>query len=130
MTIGQKLKEIRKQDSLKQGVVAKALGISQTYLSQVESGKRNPSTSLLDRMAAYYSMPLPVLIWAALTEDDVTPNKREFYKSVKPIVDAIVKELFTEKKRKESTCSSCGDNKTCEFAFDGYNTNGDCLAIK
>lgn len=128
MTIGQKLKELRKQDSLKQGVVAKALGISQTYLSQVESGKRNPSTSLLDRIAAYYSMPLPVLIWAALTEDDVTPDKREFYKSVKPTVDAIVKELFVRKK--VSTCDTCGDNKTCEFAFDGYNTNGDCLAIK
>jgi hypothetical protein len=29
------------------------------------------------------------------------------------------------------TCSKC-DTETngCEFAFDGYNTNGDCLAVK
>ena len=28
------------------------------------------------------------------------------------------------------TCSKCSGAKTCEYAFDGYNTNGDCLAIK
>lgn len=28
------------------------------------------------------------------------------------------------------TCSKCSDVKTCPLAFDGYNTNGDCLAIK
>ena len=28
------------------------------------------------------------------------------------------------------TCHTCLSNKTCEFAFDPYNTDGDCLAIK
>ena len=28
------------------------------------------------------------------------------------------------------TCFKCTDNKTCEFAYDGYNLKGDCLAIK
>jgi len=128
MTIGQKLKELRKQKSLKQGVVAKEMGISQTYLSQVEGGKRNPSTALLDRFAVYYSMPLPVLIWMTLTEESVASDKVDFFKAIKPTLDAVIKDLFTGEK--VSTCSSCGDNKTCEFAFDGYNTNGDCLAIK
>lgn len=29
-----------------------------------------------------------------------------------------------------STCDHCADNNNCEFAFDPYNTDGDCLAIK
>lgn len=28
------------------------------------------------------------------------------------------------------TCEQCGDNDVCEYAFDHYNTNGDCLALK
>ena len=34
------------------------------------------------------------------------------------------------REERESTCSSCLSNKECEFAFDLYNTDGDCLAIK
>ena len=28
------------------------------------------------------------------------------------------------------TCVKCEDNEKCEFAFDLYNMDGDCLAIK
>lgn len=28
------------------------------------------------------------------------------------------------------TCQDCTDNDTCEYAFDPYNTHGDCLALK
>ena len=28
------------------------------------------------------------------------------------------------------TCTNCPENKSCLYAFDAYNTNGDCLAEK
>lgn len=28
------------------------------------------------------------------------------------------------------TCQDCLDNDNCDYAFDPYNTDGDCLAIK
>jgi hypothetical protein len=28
------------------------------------------------------------------------------------------------------TCVNCWEKNTCAFAFDDYNTDGDCLAIK
>lgn len=28
------------------------------------------------------------------------------------------------------TCSTCTDKNTCQYAFDPYNTDGECLAIK
>jgi len=28
------------------------------------------------------------------------------------------------------TCMDCEDRFDCEFAFDGYNFDGDCLAVK
>lgn len=30
----------------------------------------------------------------------------------------------------EFTCDKCSDRYDCEYAFDMYNTNGDCLANK
>lgn len=31
---------------------------------------------------------------------------------------------------KELSCYTCQDNQECEYAWDAYNTNGDCLALK
>jgi MoaA/NifB/PqqE/SkfB family radical SAM enzyme len=33
-------------------------------------------------------------------------------------------------KSEGATCSTCSDKDKCKFAFDDYNTNGDCLAVK
>ncbi len=30
----------------------------------------------------------------------------------------------------EFTCRACSENASCDYAFDLYNTNGDCLASK
>lgn len=35
-----------------------------------------------------------------------------------------------EAAKERSTCFKCVDEKTCPFAYDLYNTNGDCLASK
>lgn len=31
---------------------------------------------------------------------------------------------------KEYTCCECGANKTCDYAWDLYNINGECIATK
>ena len=33
-------------------------------------------------------------------------------------------------KKEELTCFTCRDNSTCPYAWDDYNTDGDCLAEK
>lgn len=35
-----------------------------------------------------------------------------------------------EVEKEGTTCWNCVDNKTCKFAWDPYNTDGDCLADK
>ena len=32
--------------------------------------------------------------------------------------------------KEDTTCFTCPDKETCEWAWDPYNTDGDCLAIK
>lgn len=33
-------------------------------------------------------------------------------------------------KEESYTCHKCRDKETCRYAFDAYNTGGDCLASK
>lgn len=33
-------------------------------------------------------------------------------------------------KAKDTTCFTCDQKEKCKYAFDPYNTNGDCLADK
>ena len=94
MNIGQLTKKLRKNRSLKQGAVAKELGISQTYLSQLEKGARNPSSGMIDKLAMFYQIPAPVMGWLTMTEDLVPENKRESFKQIKPAMDALVEEFF------------------------------------
>jgi len=32
--------------------------------------------------------------------------------------------------KEDTTCWECSENKTCKYAWDPYNTDGDCLADK
>ena len=38
------------------------------------------------------------------------------------VEDFLIQERFT--------CSKCSSREICKYAFDDYNTNGDCLAVK
>jgi transcriptional regulator with XRE-family HTH domain len=94
MTIGQVLTDLRKKKSIRQGVAAKGIGVSQTWLSLVEKDKRVPSTKMIEKFAKFYGMETPVLYWLTVTEDSVSPNKKDMFRKLKPVVDSLVKEFI------------------------------------
>lgn len=47
MTLGERIKTVRKNSALNQSEFADMLGISQTHISKIENGVENPSTTLL-----------------------------------------------------------------------------------
>lgn len=49
--VGQNLQRIRRDKDLSQEELAHRANVHQTYLSGVESGKRNPSVVVLERIA-------------------------------------------------------------------------------
>ena len=61
-----RLKQIRESRSLSQAQLAKKLGVSQGYISQIETGEKEPTLRLLRQMAT----ELGVSITQLLTEDD------------------------------------------------------------
>ena len=44
----------------------------------------------------------------------------------KPVIEKVALIVFYYR----CTCSSCGIRWDCEWAYDEYNTNGGCLAVK
>ncbi len=95
MNIGQAVKQVRKTKGMTQVTFCKKLGITQTYLSQVESGaKANPSMALLNKVSKISNVPLSVIMWLSVEEKDIAKDKRKIFVSLKPSIDNLIKEIL------------------------------------
>ena len=95
MDLGITIKNIRKQQGLTQGEFAEIVGITQTYLSQIENNLREPNLSTLKSVSKGLKTPLPVLFFLSMTEEDVQPKKRDAFKLVSPSVKSLLYEFFS-----------------------------------
>ena len=95
MNIGKAIIQLR-VNKLRQSQMffSKQIGITQSYLSQIENGKKQPSTELLQKMATLLKTPLPILFWFAINENDVEESKIEHYRFIKPIIDKMIQSIF------------------------------------
>jgi XRE family transcriptional regulator, regulator of sulfur utilization len=94
MDLGLTIKKIRKQKGQTQGEFASQCGISQTYLSQIESNQKEPNLSTLKLISEKLKVPLPILFFLSITEEDVHPNKRDAYGIIGPSVKSLINEFF------------------------------------
>jgi transcriptional regulator with XRE-family HTH domain len=60
--IGHNISRLRKQLNLSQIDLAVAVGVTRSYLSEIENGKRNPTIMLLQNIATVLSVSLEDLI--------------------------------------------------------------------
>ena len=65
MTVGEKLREIRKGKGLTLRQVGDAAGLSKAFVSQIESGTANPSLASLKRVGSALGIPLAALFEGA-----------------------------------------------------------------
>ena len=59
---GEALRLVRSFHDVNQSELADSLGISRSYLSEIESGKKTPSLELLQRYSAHFNIPLSSLV--------------------------------------------------------------------
>lgn len=81
---GQALKLLRRYQGLNQSTLAKKLGVSRSYVSELESGNRTPSFDLLSRYADVFSIPVSSLVFFAEALQDTAslPSQLEKAKGV------------------------------------------------
>jgi transcriptional regulator with XRE-family HTH domain len=77
MQLGKTIKLLRTNVGIKQKDLAKKLLISSNYLSLVENGKREPSISLIERMAKELDVPISYIFWHAYEKPKNLPKDQE-----------------------------------------------------
>lgn len=95
MDLGSIIRSMRKQKRLTQNELASLCDITQTYLSQIESNSKEPNLSTLKMIGEKLNIPLPILFFLSMNDEDVRPDKREAYKIVSPSVKSLVNEFFS-----------------------------------
>lgn len=96
MNIGISIRAIRKErvPHLNQSEFANLIGITQTYLSQIETGSKTPTIKVLESISEAFEIPLPIIFWFGLEESDISEYKKEYFRFLKPTVDSMINEFF------------------------------------
>ena len=80
MDFGSKIQMLRKNNNLSQEKLATILKINRNYLSRIETGKSEPSLSVLRSIAEYFKIDITTLM-------DIQLNGSSSEEKVKKIVD-------------------------------------------
>ena len=74
---------------------AQSCGITQTYLSQIENNQKEPNLSTLKDISKNLDIPLPILFFLSLNEEDIPQEKRQAFEIISPSVKSLINEFFT-----------------------------------
>lgn len=90
MNLGPAIRSIRKDKGFTQAELARGSGITQTYLSLLESGSKEPSLTTLRAICKVLQMPIPFILFKALSDEDIVEERREHFRSLKPKIESII----------------------------------------
>ena len=94
MNLGNAIRALRKEKGLNQKKFSELCKISQTYLSQIENNKKTPNLSVIEHMGNVIGIPIPVILFLAINEEDIFKEKRHFFNILSPSISKFVKEIF------------------------------------
>jgi len=77
-----------------QSELAVACGITQTYLSQIENNTKEPNLSTLKEIGNNLEVPLPILFFLSLEEQDLLSSKAEAFRTLSPSVNKLINDYF------------------------------------
>ena len=117
MDIASALKDLRSKRGLSQYRLAKISGVSQSIISSIESGGREPTLSVLERLCIPMDIRLSEFVAIAAGESDIATNSVSpvAYKfehldiADQKIVEALVESLYSkshgdDKKSSQNIC--------------------------
>ena len=96
MNIGKSIKKFRKEKGMNQEFLADLSGISQTALSQIETGFSLPHQKTLDNICKHLEISEYLLRMLSLEESDIPESRHELFKKAFPIIQDLIIGLFYE----------------------------------
>ena len=94
MLVGDAIKTIRKRKNLNQKELSALCNISQTYLSQIENNRKVPNFDTIERIGNCLGIPIPVVMFLSLTENDVRDDKRPLFEMMNPTIQKFINDIF------------------------------------
>ena len=93
MNIGKAIKIVRRKRGVQQKDLADICLLSQTSISQIETGVKNPSQKTIERVCDALDIPECMLYMIALQEVDIAPSKRQTYRLLYPTMVSLILEV-------------------------------------
>lgn len=97
MKLGDVIASIRRKKRIGQKDMAIQLGISVSYLSQIENNSRMASSKLLNKISDVLGVPVSALLFEALQPSAIADEeKRRLYLQAKSVMDEMLSILLTD----------------------------------
>lgn len=97
MRLGATIKDLRQRAGFLQEDLAERVGITQSYLSQIENGHKEPNLSTLRQISEKLGVSLPILLFLAMEYKDVRSDRKEAFERIFPRLKNIMEDqLLTE----------------------------------
>ena len=96
--IGKEIRRLRKLAGISQGECAQMIGVSQTYLSLIERGVKQPSLYLIEQIGKAIEVPVYYIFFTALDVDsEVAEDRRATYMLAKPAISGLIEGILFSK---------------------------------
>jgi transcriptional regulator with XRE-family HTH domain len=94
MNIGLAIRSIRRKLGVSQHDLAEKCQLTQTALSQIETGKKRPSQRTMDRICEALDIPQSIIYIVAMEDTDVSPGKKDVYDLVYPSIKTLALQMI------------------------------------
>ncbi|MEX2411385.1 MAG: helix-turn-helix transcriptional regulator [Candidatus Paceibacterota bacterium] len=102
MKFGSTIKQLRSRQGINQQVLAERIGVTQTYLSLIESDRKTPSINLINSLSKELKIPPSILAYLTLNKVEIPNNKHETFDKINPLIEGLIKELLINDENSES----------------------------
>jgi transcriptional regulator with XRE-family HTH domain len=102
MTIGEIIKKLRKERKLSQIELADESKISRTYISEIESGKRNPTVEILERIGGVLHIPFPIISYLTLDINSLPVIHQKTFHEIEAAAYAMIDYYMNDESKKKA----------------------------
>jgi len=102
MKFGSTIKQLRKRQGINQQFLADRLGITQTYLSLLESDQKTPSINLITSLSEELKIPPSILAYLTLNKEEISKNKHDAFEKINPLIEDLIHQILLEGENSES----------------------------
>jgi transcriptional regulator with XRE-family HTH domain len=94
MNIGVAIKTVRQETGMSQVELSKQTGLSQTSISQIEQGVKQPTKKSIERICKALQIPEAVLYIIGIDESDVPTRRKQMFQKLYPEIRSLAIQII------------------------------------